>query len=380
MSKIKGVVKKGIFYVLDKLLDFFFCLNALVDKNGNNLKTRIAKKYLNKHDAILVIRDKNLFPSRYFIPSRIESNSKSGELAIVIQGPIEERDNFTLETIKFYKKLFTGAIIIVSTWDTTNKKLLQRFKEEGCVIVLSKVFENNGLRNVNYQICTTFAGIKKAKELGARFVMKTRSDLRIYREFSFEYLKTLLEKFPISETNVMKSPMGRIITLAGFSGQMCAVNWFQDFMYFGYTDDLFCMFDINYDDRKVKNGDSYFIDKYNGKWSKADVCNEFPPEVYITTKYLLKFSHCEMTVESTLENFKKYFFVIDFDSIGAIWYKYGKYTLWAEMDSIYNIPDFAKNYNSLFSYALLTDKLVIGNWLEEERSRIIFTKEQKKFN
>lgn len=44
-------------------------------------------------------------------------------------------------------------------------------------------------------------------------MLKNRSDLRIYKEFSFEYLKSLLGAYPVLGTKVPLK--GRIVTLWG---------------------------------------------------------------------------------------------------------------------------------------------------------------------
>lgn len=44
-------------------------------------------------------------------------------------------------------------------------------------------------------------------------MLKNRSDLRIYKEFSFEYLKSLLGAYPVLGTKVPLK--GRIVTFVG---------------------------------------------------------------------------------------------------------------------------------------------------------------------
>ena len=50
-------------------------------------------------------------------------------LAIVIQGPVLHENNFTLETVKLYKKNFAQAKIILSTWENELPAVVDRFRE-----------------------------------------------------------------------------------------------------------------------------------------------------------------------------------------------------------------------------------------------------------
>src|SRR6185436_20253705 len=52
------------------------------------------------------------------------STSSLPPYAIVLRGLIATENNFTLETLKLYTKLFPGAPLIVSTWDHTSEEAL----------------------------------------------------------------------------------------------------------------------------------------------------------------------------------------------------------------------------------------------------------------
>jgi len=60
----------------------------------------------------------------------------SPRIAIVLQGPLKKEDDFTLETIKLYKKSFNEAIIILSTWDDENKSYIEKIRNEGIEVLL----------------------------------------------------------------------------------------------------------------------------------------------------------------------------------------------------------------------------------------------------
>lgn len=99
---------------------------------------------------------------------------RTNNVAIIIQGPIVERDSFTLESVRLYKKIYKECEIIVSTWNTVNSTVLKQFEKENIHVVLSEEPKYSGIGNINYQVRSTVAGIDYAKKLGAVFVLKTR--------------------------------------------------------------------------------------------------------------------------------------------------------------------------------------------------------------
>lgn len=323
--------------------------------------------FIKKYGLITEYSFKSLHPSQYFVPSKIKTTTRPGELAIVIQGPVVTTDEFTIETVRFYKMIFPGAHIIVSTWDDTANEVIKTIETEGAIIVTNKIFQPCGLGNINYQLCTSLAGIKKAKELGAEYVIKNRSDLRIYKEFTFEYLKVLLDRNPVQSTDV---PMkGRIITLDGFGGQLFYTNWLQDFFYFGHTDDVLNFFDVPYDDRDglARRSSLYLNDKYAGRYSGGIMCQERVPEVYVTTSFLSKYIKVGESLKDAWQYHHDYFMTIDFDAIGAMWYKYNQYTIHSEFAGDNNILDYNKNLNTLTSSAIINSMFEYEPWMEEMR-------------
>jgi len=348
ISKVLKVLLYIFVYIIKVLNKDPSCLlptlcSVLEKKSSNYISYRLRPKKANS-----------------FIDSKIKTISKRGELAIVLQGLIETRDDFTLETVRFYKHLFPHAIIIISTWDYTPLTLLNLFKKEGCEIVLNKNFNPCGFGNINYQICTSLSGCKKAKELGATYVLKNRSDLRIYRDFSFEYLKSLLSIFPIKGDNPC-GLKGRIITQTGNPAQMFIPLWLQDFIYFGYVDDIIKLFDIPYDQRNIHSGQKYMKSIY-GKITGDIMIKELVPEINITQKFLQKYIDSKSTVEEYWKLLRELFIIIDAEDLGTLWNKYGLQDLsnyYCEYDGVHNFTDekrhisfidFINIYNNQYNY------------------------------
>lgn len=78
------------------------------------------------------------------------------ECCIVTQGPIRNQEDFTLETVRFHKKVFPKVLIIVSTWE--GEDTLKIEKEIGCAVVKSKLPIKSGISNIDYQAYSSYAG------------------------------------------------------------------------------------------------------------------------------------------------------------------------------------------------------------------------------
>lgn len=375
------MIKEGIKKMGLSLFRFIFSIiiktaklcNFNIEVLLNNIAIQIEKysdSYINYK-----IRPKK---SDYYIPTKIKTDTQSGEFAIVLQGVIETRDDFTLETVKLYKKIFPNSIIIISTWDNTNPSLLECFKNIGCEIVISKTFTPCGYGNVNYQICTTLAGIKRAKEMGAKYVLKNRSDLRIYKEFAFEYLKSLLNLFPVKGDDLPQK--GRIITLAGNWGQMFMPYWLQDFLYFGFTEDLINLFEIPYNNSTISKSAEY-LKSLNKAITAKDLYKPEVAEIYIIIQYLKKYKDINITVQNSWEILKNYFFIIDFDDLNVLWNKYGLYNLGdyaGDFINNANPNDWYRNIKSSDMINILSARYAYEDWMEKESEKyILFNKKTR---
>ena len=112
-------------------------------------------------------------------------------MSIIIQGPILLNDNFTYTTALLYKKYFSKAIIIVSTWEGMAVSQINNFRNSGIILLLNKMPDYNGFSNINLQIVTTLAGINYAKKINTKYILKTRTDQRFYCKESIQYFKNL---------------------------------------------------------------------------------------------------------------------------------------------------------------------------------------------
>src|SRR5207247_1377447 len=88
-----------------------------------------------------------------------------GRIAIVIQGPILQTDDFTLETVRHYRRACPEMTVIVSTWDDSPAETISQCRDAGADVVLSRLPTIAGRSNLNFQTTSTRAGLQRAGEL-----------------------------------------------------------------------------------------------------------------------------------------------------------------------------------------------------------------------
>lgn len=228
-----------------KCLELYYSLPIkvlnLMNKNKQGSITAFCKSYERNSNEYCLVDLLPKYDSNISV-NKLNTDTMDSEFAIIIQGQI--KNEFTTESVKIYKKLFPKAVLIISTWDNIEECYKIQLLKEGAVVLISHLPEKSGLSNVNYQIVSTLVGVRYAFEKGIPFVFKTRSDQRIYNSNSFEYLKSIIEVWPVSTKN-RTNQRGRIITVSGFRNQMFTPYYLQDFLYFGYTEDLLKLFNID---------------------------------------------------------------------------------------------------------------------------------------
>ena len=168
------------------------------------------------------------------------------ETALILQGPPVYSDNFTYNTIRHYKMIFPEAKIILSTWKTeVGKEEFKPFQEIGIEIVLSDTPQSPGVLNLNYQVLSTYNGLKRAKELGYKYAIKTRTDFRIYAEESLSFLRRMMHLFPTNDNRVEK--------LAILPPILDVPYYIPDFIMFGRTEDMMLFWEASglYPDKSV---------------------------------------------------------------------------------------------------------------------------------
>lgn len=207
-------------------------------------------------------------------------------LTIMMQGPLKLEEHFTLETLKIYKRTFPNCPIVLSTWKTENAEEIEKIKALSVYVLQNDSPETKGLWNVNYQILSTQKGLQYAKDLGAEYVIKTRTDQRFYETNIPEFLFNILKKFPVYDDKKQKA---RLVTLSmnTFKYRLYDIS---DMFLFGHIDDVIKFWSCDFEERT----EFPLFD------NMMEYCKLRPSEIYYTTEYLAKIGHdCTWTLKDS---------------------------------------------------------------------------------
>ena len=257
------------------------------------------------------------------------------DIAIIIQGSIIKKDDFTLESIKLYKKIFTKSKMILSTWDDEDSYYIEKIRYEGIVVILNKKPINSGLLNINYQIISSYSGIQKAHELNCLYTLKTRTDQRIYAPNSEAILLSILKSFPLKQQS--SNQLGRIVatSLNTYKYRLYSVS---DMFLFGYTSDLNKFWSCPLDTREGIAP--------NQLDTLANTEKNLFPEFYLVTNYLKKIGYePKWSVYDSWNVYSEFFCIVDKEIFDLYWPKYEK-----ELEYRYFYYDSIRS-NKLFNFA-----------------------------
>ena len=167
------------------------------------------------------------------------------DTAIVMQGPIQYLDNYTITTAQLYREWYPNAPIIISTWkNETTEAFREECKKIGVVLLENDLPAEAGWGHVNYQIESSRQGVEYSKQnTSVKYALKCRTDQRLNRTDFLIYFKNLLKLFPPNGEKLNN----RIITLY-------AAQWIpfyvDDFLYFSTIEDIQKLFDIPFQSDK----------------------------------------------------------------------------------------------------------------------------------
>ncbi len=277
----------------------------------------------------------------------IQSKQFSVEMpthGIIITGLLKHEDDFTLNTVKFYQKLYPESKIIISTWKTQDSKIINELsKLDNVYVVLSDEPQGaeSGVLHINNQLITATAGIKKAIELNCKYVLRTRTDVRIYRRDILQFLYCLVNNFP----SVSSCQKQRIVTMSGRCGTMYKFYTLCDFLTYGTVEDMLSLYSIRRDNRGIEKVDTPYNEL---EWA----LNKNTPEIYLYKGYLdekITDRDFHVNLQDYMEAVRDYFIILDEDFFQAYWFKY-KYRFYWNRGREY-IPE-DENFDFLYWYIL----------------------------
>ena len=311
-----GNIKKRMDRIMSGMVRAPYVLIKKVKKHPEDFFLDAACKAVNTRKMDAAFR---LIPKEDQSFKRTNLTLSSDSFAIVMQGPIRKEDDFTVETVKFYNRLYPTAGIIVSTWNDENPEEIRKIRAAGAEILLCEKPVSGGHLNINYQLKNTREGIKEAQKKGYSYIAKSRTDQRISKPYVFEYMINLMKQYPPVDSQKQKQ---RIVSLSMNYGNMFFPYFMSDFFYFGSADDMGQLFAISMDDRKP-------FDMPAGSSRRAYSEKAYAPEVFIMKNYL-KSLGCsgDTSIKDYWEGVLRYLLCVDMKTLDLYWPKYeGKYRL-----------------------------------------------------
>jgi len=322
----KNYYKLRLKYILYKIFgNFYLSLRnwikkfyAKFDFFKNNLNKKIEhQSIIDKESGFIIDNTKNNYLTYHLRPKKaedfnLESTCKIDEkIAIIIQGPIQEKFDFLKNTLEIYKKIFKNSVIIISTWKSENIEKINTLKDENIYILFNDEPEKSQ-SNIDHQIFSTNIALKFAMNHNAKYSIKTRADVRINKSNLETFFISLIKTFPVKSNSLIKS---RIIvpSLITFKFRIFSLS---DIVMFGETNDLLQYFDLEL----FRDG----LKKFDLNEKKL-LKNETPvvAEIFLCARFMNKLDNSiNWNLESWWDSLKNYFCIIDNSSLDLFWHKY----------------------------------------------------------
>lgn len=281
---LKKTILKTVLIYLEKLIPFYLSVK-LRDK-------KLIESCLNTYDRYL----------------------EQKEVAILIQGPLVLKDEFTYQTLKLYHHIYPSVLILYSTWSNQDQNQMDKIKKLGVKVIINEKPLFAGTQNINLQIKSTAEALDYlCKETDVKYVLKTRSDQRISRRINFLGLfRSLLASYPISINDNIRE---RLI-ISGLNSFQIRLYGISDMLMFGNIHDMLAYWQITQQSEEVvliESNPKYFI---KNNIAEGYLVNSF----FKTVDYEPKW-----TQEDSDSFIKKYFLIIEKEQIDLFWFKYERW-------------------------------------------------------
>ncbi|MBN2719110.1 MAG: hypothetical protein JXX14_24895 [Deltaproteobacteria bacterium] len=196
--------------------------------------------------------------------------------AVVMQGPVTDD---TADSLRYMRCIYPNALIVLSTWNGTEAKLLRPLKPFCDCIVTSEPPAVAGGRNRNYQIVSTYKGICEAESLGAQYVLKIRTDCCVTAPDVFNLYRTLSKHYDSGILNDTKSA-GRIFVNQTYTKKFIPYH-VSDIVMLGRISDLKRFWSVQPDNRELSVHDASWAINSLEKIGLEGLL----PECYLTRHY-----------------------------------------------------------------------------------------------
>ena len=236
-----------------------------------------------------------------------------GKVCFVMQGPIAEEQDFTVQTVALYRRIFPNVLIIVSTWRNSNPSVIERLRVHSALVVQSEMPIDAGPGNINLQIASTRAGLEVAKTQRIDYILKTRTDIRIYAGDFLIHAQDLLELFPLGGAAKLVQKR-RLLSIS--AGNKYLLNFVPDLNMFGHIEDMERYWSAKMDMR----GEAPVLRKIQ------DIAKYGLSEAYLFNSYCTRLGlQNDFSLEGYWNILRDYFVVMDLFSADAYWMRHNRY-------------------------------------------------------
>lgn len=188
------------------------------------------------------------------------------DTAIVMQGPIRYEDDFTIETLYRYRRIYPHTPIVVSTW---KNEVTPEFRWKTDIIEVD-ILENEypekiDKYNTNYQLISSYEGMKYVEnKYNVNFALKCRTDQRFYLTEFLPYFKSEMKLFPLKQKGTVEE---RIVFGGVFSSMLSYPFRISDFWSYGKINDLIKLYSAPCPENKD-------VDAHKKIWEDMHIENE----------------------------------------------------------------------------------------------------------
>jgi hypothetical protein len=291
---------------------------------------------------------------------------------IVMQGPVWAEDDFTIETLRLYRRAMPDCKIILSTWEDTPEAQLAPIAALGVDIVLNDKPDRPGPFNVNMQIASAAGGMRRAEALGVEWVLKTRTDQRLHHPTFMSGLIALAELLPPSGL-AAEGQKCRIFGLG--QGTLKFVPYhLSDQTVFGNIIDMLAYWSPPF--REDGPPDDFPSDPYlMFRQPIGRLCRHGTPETYFASQFLMRQGrNLDWTIADSWAAFRDHFGVVDQWSSDFYWVKGQTITMRDGIGSYAALTNAKEltflEWAELRSGALLPEAAEAYEWVLEEPTTV----------
>jgi hypothetical protein len=234
-------------------------------------------------------------------------------VAVVLQGPLLRADDFTLETVRLYRRTFAGCPLIVSTWEGEDAATVALLRDAGAEVLLNGTPAFAGFKNTNLQLASALAGVERAKGCGADFVLKTRTDVRMYAPNIPAFLLGVWEAFPPAPGYRQR---GRLVGTS-LGSHKYVMYQFSDMNVFGHVEDVLAYYSA------PPSATSGLPPDFRDVLAEAARINA--PEHYLLTQFLERAGRPTVwTLDASWRALADHVVIVDRQAVDLVWFKYSE--------------------------------------------------------